>query len=352
MRRRDARAVAALLRGAWRADPEPPELGPGSLAALLPGLRRGGVAGLAWNRVRRSPELAASEAGAALRQEFRHQALQRAVHERALAEAQRRLEEAGEDAFLAKGWAASRLYPTAGFRPCGDIDLYVRIEWHARAFAALAAGGRPLPVDLHRGLADLSDRDPEQVWTRTRIVEEASLRVRVLGPEDHLRLISLHMLRHGVARPMWLCDAAVALETRPADFDWDWFRSGSPRRTEAALLGLRLAGELLGARLDGVPGVRVPGWVGRAVLRSWEAGVHRREPFLSQVKVSPGRAVREHWPSPIEATLGLGGRFDGRPRLPYQLGYVAARGLRRAGAVVTRRRPSLPARRVRLAEGP
>jgi hypothetical protein len=343
------RAVAELLRGAWRVEPTAPEIDTARLASLLPALRRGGVAGLAWNRVRLSA-LADSEPGFELRQQFRHQALQRAVHEQALLEAQRRLEAAGEQAFLAKGWVASRLYPAPGLRPCGDIDLYVGIESHARAFAALASGGRPLPVDLHRGLADLSDRPGDAVWERTRLVQHDQLRVRVPGAEDHLRLLSLHMLRHGVSRPMWLCDVAVALEARPADFDWDWFRAGSPQRTEAALLGLRLAGELLGARLDGVPVIELPSWVAPAVFSAWEAGVHRREPFLNQVRTSPGRALREHWPSPIEATVGVGARFDQRSRLPYQLAHLVARALRRTRTGVARRRPAPPARRVRLAE--
>jgi len=345
-RRAAPRAVAELLRGSWRADPPAPEIDADTLAALRPALQHGGVAGLAWNRIRRSP-LADTAAGHELRQQFRHQALQRAVHEQALAEAWARLGAAGEDALLAKGWAASQLYPSAGLRPCGDIDLYVGVEWHARAFAALARSGRPLPIDLHRGLADLSDRDVATVWSRSRIVETAAVRVRVPGPEDHLRLLSLHMLRHGVARPMWLCDVAVALETRPPEFDWDWFETGRPRRTAAALLGLHLAGQLLGARLDGVPETRVPSWVAPAVLRAWGSGVHRREPFLSQVRVAPRRALREHWPGPIEATIGVGGGFDRWPRLPYQLAHLTGRALRRARTGVSRRRPAplrLPAR--------
>jgi len=321
----------------------------GTLAALLPALKHGGVAGLAWNRVRRSP-LADTPAGHELRQQFRHQALQRAVHEQALVEAWERLEGAGEDALLGKGWAASQLYPSAGLRPCGDIDLYVGVEWHARAFAALAGGGRPLPIDLHRGLADLSDRDLATVWGRSRILDRGSVRVRVPGPEDHLRLLSLHMLRHGVTRPMWLCDVAVALETRPPDFDWDWFRAGRSRRTAAALVGLRLAGELLGADLDGVPGVAMPRWVAPAVLRAWASGIHRREPWLNQVRVAPGRALREHWPGPIEATIGVGGRFDRWPRLPYQLAHLAGRALRRARTGVPRRRPAPARLPVRLVE--
>jgi hypothetical protein len=276
--------------------------------------------------------------------------LQRVVHEQALLEAQRRLAAAGADAFLAKGWAAARLYPSPGLRPCGDIDLYAGVAVHARAFAALAGGGRPLPVDLHRGLADLSDREPAAVWGRTRIVDCGALRVRVPGPEDHLRLLSLHMLRHGASRPMWLCDVAVALETRPADFDWDWFRAGSSQRTEAALLGLHLAGELLGADRTGVPELALPGWVALAVLRAWERGVHRREPFFNQVRRAPARALREHWPGPIEATIGVGAHFDRLPRLPYQLAHLAGRALRRARSRVARRRPAPPQGRTRLVE--
>src|SRR5205814_891640 len=75
----------------------------------------------------------------------------------------------------------------------------------------------------------------------------------VLGPEDHLRLLCLHMLVHGVCRPLWLCDIGAALESRPAEFDWRWFLSGDPRRTRWALCALGLAHELLGARLQDTP---------------------------------------------------------------------------------------------------
>ena len=44
------------------------------------------------------------------------------------------------------------------------------------------------------------------------------LDVRVLSPEDDLRFLCLHLLRHGAVQPLWLCDICVLLEARANDF--------------------------------------------------------------------------------------------------------------------------------------
>jgi hypothetical protein len=50
-------------------------------------------------------------------------------------------------------------------------------------------------------------------------VELNGAKIRILGAEDHLRLLCLHLLKHGAWRPLWLCDVAAALESRPSSFD-------------------------------------------------------------------------------------------------------------------------------------
>ena len=76
------------------------------------------------------------------------------------------------------------------------------------ASTALEKHGSPgLVVDLHRGLdrqrdgqafSLLDDRRLEELYERSELVALGDVDVRILGPEDHLRLICLHMLAHGV----------------------------------------------------------------------------------------------------------------------------------------------------------
>jgi len=166
--------------------------------------------------------------------------------------------------------------------------------------------------------------------------------VRVFGPEDHLRLMALHLLRHGAWRPVWFCDLALMLETLPPDFDWACFMSGDGARTDAAVCAVRLAHELIGASLEGVPAAvrerTLPRRLVPAVLRQWgEARFEphgTRTPMAVELRRPRGllRALRARWPNAVEATVGRRARFNGLPRLPFQIGECLARTLRFARA--------------------
>src|SRR5262249_11103226 len=138
-------------------------------------------------------------------------------------------------------------------------------------------------VDLHRGLADgsmafalLNDHPLEALYERSQLVALGEVNVHVLGPEDHLRLLCLHMLGHGAHRPLWLCDVAIVLESRPPDFDWELCLSGDRRRSDWVACALGLAHHLLGAEIAGTPveerARRLPRWLIPTVLRQWEVG--------------------------------------------------------------------------------
>jgi hypothetical protein len=95
--------------------------------------------------------------------------------------------------------------------------------------------------------------------------------VRVLGAEDELRLLCLHQARHGMARPLWLCDVGACLEGLPEGFDWeDCLRGGAGLSGWTACV-VGLARRLLGAVVVGDYSDRggAPAWVERAVLRCW-----------------------------------------------------------------------------------
>ena len=331
--------VAGLLAGAWRRVPAAAELGPRQLEQAVPRLLQTAAASLGWWRLQRSPSpspLRQCPAAVELLQAFRLHALQVSIHEHDLRELVRFFRSAGIEPVLGKGWAVARLYPEPALRPYGDFDFYVPpAQFQAAQNAAARADVPPCGVDLHCGIPDLGDRPVEDWFGRTRLVPLDELGVRILGPEDQLRLSCWHLLRHGAWRPLWLCDCAVLVETRPADFDWDYCLRGSRRQVQALLCVLGLAEQLLGACLDGTPVARragsVPRWLIPSVLRQWGRPYDRctDQPLAESLR-HPGdwlAALGRRWPNPIEATLSTRAPFNELPRLPFQLADCLARSV-------------------------
>src|SRR6185503_14712108 len=162
--------------------------------------------------------------------------------------------------------------------------------------------------------------------------------VRVPCPEHHLRIMSSHMLRHGAWRPLWLCDIAVALEARPADFDWDLCLGRSRQTRDWVACCVGLAHQLLGAQVDDTPLARraksLPAWLISTVLKQWETPyatsqppMSHRAPIAAYLRHPSGLLsdLRHRWPNAIEATVYTGGPFNELPRWPFQIGECVAR---------------------------
>jgi hypothetical protein len=314
--------VREALTGSWRRRPPAPTMSADTLAGLVPLLIRTGAGGLAWWRLRGSA-LAACPAALDLRQAYRLQALQARLHERRLVQALGILRAAGIEPLLAKGWAAARLYPEPGLRPYGDVDLWVAPYQRARAAAALSGpDGQRCRVDLHAE-TPLPDRRYEELHERSRLEPLGGIEVRILGPEDHLALLCVHMLGHGAWRPVWLCDIAAAVESLPSGFDWARCLPADPRRAGWIVCALGLARRLLGARVSDAVVAPLPRWLPAAVLRQWAREEHYMSTpsmafALRRPRLIP-RALRLRWPNAIQATVDLEGPFNALPRLPFQL---------------------------------
>lgn len=323
--------IAVVLRGCWRRTPPALSITQAELEEAAPALLNSGGAALGWRRIHDSA-LTDSPAASQLRDAARLYLLQSAIRQREIREVFRLLRAAGVEPVVVKGWALSRLYLEEGLRPSGDIDLCVRPQQLSTAHALLKTPqGRTYNVDFeHAELGALSRAGWEEFYARSQTTELDGVEIRVPSAEDHLRLLCVHLLRHGAWRPLWLCDVALALETRPANFDWPYCLGENPRAADWIACALGLAHQLLDARLDDTPVAprarRLPGWLVPQVLKCWGSladTAHAPEEILSDSLRHPARlprALLARWPDPVKATVSLDRDFNELPRLPFQLG--------------------------------
>ncbi|HST54123.1 MAG TPA: nucleotidyltransferase family protein [Pyrinomonadaceae bacterium] len=340
-----AQLLAATLEGSWRAEPTPAHVSAGELASVVPMLVGSGAAPLAWWKIRHT-ELATTQAAHELREVYRYRTLRAAIQEREIEAIFKLLARANVEAVLVKGWAAARAYPEQGLRPFGDLDVCVRAERLEDARRALdAPESAGVQVDLHAGFDESDERGFEALHARGETVRIGEASVRVLAPEDHLRLMCIHLLRHGAWRPLWLCDVAAAIETRRDGFDWSRIDEGDSTRARWVACAVTLAHVLLGARVEGTPfesesRCRLPRWLVPEVLKQWEtpfpasqAPMRYRAPMRDYVRRPRGlwRDLLSRWPNPIEATVRVGGAFNELPRWPFQLANCFGRAARFLG---------------------
>jgi hypothetical protein len=323
--------VAALLAGSWRPAPPPLNLGPEAIAAAVPLLLQSTAAPLAWHR-HRAAGPSRTRPVRPLQNAYREAAIESAGHEQHLQEVLPLLRAAGVEPILIKGWSVARLYPETGLRPYCDIDLGVRPDQLGAAIRVLDAAARnELTVDLHGGVPDMQDRSWDAVYRRSRLLRLGDVDVRVLCPEDQLRHLCLHLMRHGCAAPLWLCDLGAAVEARPAGFDWDYCLSGHRAQSDWVVCWLGLAARLLGARL-GEPSLAaraadLPPWLAPTVLERWTRPV-RDWRLLDPIKSAYRRRLRPYRSRRLTQFLGLAGRLADAP---YQLWRQYGRWSRPAG---------------------
>ncbi len=338
----DPQLLSTVLGGAWRTAPPALSLGEGHWNAVAPLLLRTGAGGLGWWRIRQTPWKDGA-AGHTLQQAYRLHSLRAAVREHHVRQVFARFAEAGVSALLVKGWSVARLYPQPGLRPSGDLDLYVAPRHYARARAIageLEAGG--CVTDLYSGVPPRYGSSFEELFERSLRIPLDGVQVSTPAPEDQLRLLCLHLWKHGAWRPLWLCDIAVALESWGGSLDWELCLGREPLARGWAEAALRLAHTLLGASVGGTPlelDRPLPRWILPAVLKAWstpEVLEHqlRWRTALKQGGLREGlRQLRLRCRDPIRATVDLRRPFDGSPRLPLQIAatarafWRAARGL-------------------------
>jgi len=298
---------------------------------------RSGTAGLVWWRIRPDPTLSDSPVGRRFFEAFKLNTVHARVHEDQISRVLQVLREGGLEPVLFKGWDCARTYPHAGVRPYGDIDLCLPPRDAEKARVILA--GTP-----DESVVDVKHDEIEAAWIpgiveRSESVPLGDIAVRVMGSEDRLRTLALHALKGDVWSPRSLCDVALAVESRPNDFDWDICLTEDFVLRDWVLTGIALAGKLLGADLAGVPVKTSPRWIVRRTLDMWSApwpakhGVELGPLPGARQPLALLRALGERWPGPVQATISGRALFGVAPRLPLQLADV----LRRTVEYVARR---------------
>ncbi len=310
--------------------PDPLPLPIDRFESVLQSIVSTGAAPLVWYRLRKNNAQETGKLGR-LADAARMQRLRSRMIERETAGTFRCLRAAGIEPILAKGWAVARLYPEPGLRPFGDIDIWVRPSEYEAARNILYANAPELPVDLHRDFRDLSGRTFEAVFADSAEVLLEDVPIRVFSHEDHIRLLSLHMLHHGLWRPLWLCDLALMIEKVSVSVAW---RSliGTDVKGEWISACILLASEILGARLGEAPEIvrakRLPAWLVPAVIEEWGRPIHYMQTELDiRHPRGTAEAILLRWPNPIQATFNLNRRPAGGPRFAFQAGECIRRTL-------------------------
>ena len=241
--------------------------------------------------------------------------------------------EKGIEPILIKGLAAARSYPEGQFRDSVDMDIAVAaLDFDIAKHVVESNAAKGLAIDLHRELRHLDTVDWTNLVANSALIDFDSGTIRVLSPEDHLRVLCVHWLTDGGANKDRLWDIYYAVTNREPDFDWDRFLNVvDQKRRRWLICTLGLAQRYLDLDLTGTPIERevmdIPAWLINAVEKEWSSdtplwplfsSIHDRKLFIAQIK-------KRLPPNPVTATVLVNGSFDAKTRFFYQIGTIFVR---------------------------
>jgi hypothetical protein len=265
--------------------------------------------------------------------EFRWNLLQVKAAEKRAVRAFELFRESGIEPILIKGLAAGRYYPATQPRVAVDTDLAVAGKDFEQAVEIVAKHApEGLAIDLHRELRHLDTVGWDDLFANSIEWELDGGTIRILRPEDHLRVLCVHWLTDGGEFKDRLWDIYYAVANRPADFDWERFlgQVGSVRR-RWLVCTLGIAQHFFGLSLEDTPvkedACRMPSWLLKTVEREWKNEVKLMPIHVvlgspRQMLQQIGKRLR---PNPISATVAVDGSFDARTRFFYRARYTVGR---------------------------
>jgi hypothetical protein len=265
--------------------------------------------------------------------DFRWHLIQKRRYEVQIEKAVSFLRANGIEPILIKGWAAGLSYPEGEPRQFTDIDLAVSASDYERARLLLISGELTgINVDLHNELRHLDTLPWDDLFANSQLVDLDDRPIRILRPEDHLRLLCVHWLTDGGVNRDRLRDIYYAIKNRPVDFDWSrCLESVSSNRRRWVLCVIGLTNRYFDLPLDGLAFAdearQLPKWLIKRVEKEWQDPVHLL-PLISFVH-DPKQFFRQLKkrvpPSPIRATVEMEGDLDGSMRFYYQVGCFVKR---------------------------
>ena len=256
-----------------------------------------------------------------------------ARQKRLLVETVRTFNERGINAIVFKGYPAALNYDLPSIRSFADVDVSVSAaNYDTARDLQETLHKRHVPVDLHNEFRQLDTLNWQTVFLRTTTIPVLGEEVRILCPEDHLRIMAVHWLTDGGEYRERLWDIYYAVANRPADFDWNkCLDVVSPTRRKWVITTIGLAHKYLGLEIGDLPfadeAKDIPKWIIKTVEREWARDVrliplriaYRKPRMLFR------QIAKRLPPNPITATIDMEGEFDDRPRIWYQLGSIAKR---------------------------
>lgn len=234
---------------------------------------------------------------------------------------------------LIKGWAAAGEYPEKYRRTFSDIDLCVAPEDYEKSLKLIEVGeDRKLNIDLHCGLRHLDTLEWDDLFENcvSKLLDDVE--IRILRPEDHLRVLCVHWLNDGGAYRERLLDIYYLLENHSDSFDWNrCLGKISESRRQWIIKTIAVVHKYHELNLSGMPFAGelefIPGWFTGTLEKEWASEtrlipIHtllgNRQEFWKQVK-------KRFPPNAIQATIDMEGAFDDKPRIFYQIGSVLYR---------------------------
>lgn len=229
---------------------------------------------------------------------------------------------------LIKGFAADRFYPPEVFRSSIDVDLAVSSDDFERASAlAASTAAEGMAIDLHRELRHLDSLEWADLFEHSQLIAIEGCAIRVLRPEDHLRVLAVHWLNDGGVNREKLWDIYYLVANRPADFDWQRaLDSVGEKRRRWIICAILLAEKYLGLDLSGTPlaneSKQLPRWLTRSIEYSWN--VPTREVPLWLLTKQPAEFLKQLrsrlLPNAVRATIEMEGDIDASTRFFYRTG--------------------------------